>query len=43
VGLHYAGAELHEAISILPGKRAWRVDPDGTGGYTEQAIVPRQI
>jgi peptidase E len=43
VGLHYAGSELHEAISILPGKRAWRVDPDGTGGYTEQAIIPRQI
>jgi peptidase E len=43
VGLHYAGTELHEAVSILPGKRAWRVDPDGTGGYTEQAIIPRQI
>jgi peptidase E len=43
VGLHYTGTELHEAISILPGKRAWRVDPDGTGGYTEQAIIPRQI
>jgi peptidase E len=43
VGLHYTGTELHEAVSILPGKRAWRVDPDGTGGYTEQAIIPRQI
>ena len=29
VGLHYIGTELHEAIGILPGKRAWRVDPDG--------------
>jgi peptidase E len=41
VGLHYAGTALHEAVSILPGKQAWRVDPDGTGGYTEQAVVPR--
>ena len=41
VGLHYLGTALHEAVSILPGKRAWRVDPDGTGGYTEQAVVPR--
>ena len=41
VGLHYVGTALHEAVSILPGKRAWRVDPDGAGGYTEQAVVPR--
>jgi peptidase E len=41
VGLHYLGTALHEAVSILPGKQAWRVDPDGTGGYTEQAVVPR--
>jgi peptidase E len=38
VGLHYVGTALHEAV---PGKQAWRVDPDGAGGYTEQAVVPR--
>lgn len=43
VGLHYVGTELHEAIGILPGKRGWRVDPDGSGGYTEQALVPRLV
>jgi hypothetical protein len=41
VGLHYVGTALHEAVSILPGKQAWRVDPDGAGSYTEQAVVPR--
>ncbi len=35
VGLHYAGTRLQEAVSVLPGKRAWRVEPDGFGGYTE--------
>jgi hypothetical protein len=43
VGLHYIGTELHEAIGILPGKRAWRVDPDGAGGYAEQELVPRLV
>jgi hypothetical protein len=27
VGLHYIGTELREAVTILPGKRAWRVEP----------------
>jgi peptidase E len=43
VGLHYIGTELHEAVTILPGKRAWRVEPDGHGDYAEQAIAPRPI
>jgi peptidase E len=43
VGLLYAGTSLLEAITILPGKRAWHVTPDGHGGYTEQAIIPRLI
>ena len=38
VGLHYTGTGLHEAVAILPGKCAWHVQPDGTGGYTEQPI-----
>jgi peptidase E len=43
VGLLYAGTELVEAVTILPGKHAWHVTPDGNGGYAEQAIVPRLI
>jgi peptidase E len=43
VGLHYAGTRLHEAVSILPGKRAWHVEPDGTGGYRERPIPARLL
>jgi peptidase E len=43
VGLLYAGTRLLEAITILPGSRAWHVTPNGNGGYAEQAIVPRLI
>jgi hypothetical protein len=32
VGLHYVGTALHEAVSVVAGKRAWRVEPDGAGG-----------
>ena len=42
-GLLYAGTELLEAVTILPGKHVWYVTPDGTGHYAEQAIVPRLI
>lgn len=42
-GLLYAGTELLEAVTILPGRRAWHVTPDGNGGYAEHAIVPRLI
>jgi peptidase E len=41
VGLHYVGTELHEAVSVLDGKRAWRVDPAGGGHYTEEPVIPR--
>jgi peptidase E len=43
VGLHYVGTELREAVTILPGKRAWRVEPDGNGDYAEHAVAPRLI
>jgi peptidase E len=43
VGLLYAGTELLEAVTVLPGRHAWHVAPDGTGSYTERAIVPRLI
>ena len=42
VGLHYVGTELHEAVSVLDGKRAWRVQPVG-GHYAEEPITPRLI
>lgn len=43
VGLHYIGTELHEAVSIWPGKLAWWVEADGAGGCAERAITPRAI
>lgn len=43
VGLHYLGNELAEAVTVRPGARAWRVDPDGHGGWTERAIIPREL
>ena len=42
VGLHYIGTELHEAVTIRAGARAWRVDP-APGGYAEDPITPRPI
>jgi peptidase E len=42
-GLLYAGTELLEAVTILPGRHAWHVTPEGGGHYAEQAIVPRLI
>jgi peptidase E len=43
VGLHYIGTELHEAVTIRAGARAWRVDPVAGGGYAEDPITPRPI
>jgi peptidase E len=43
VGLHYRGTELHEAVSVLAGRRAWRVDPGPDRGYAEQAITARLL
>ncbi|MFC5261150.1 hypothetical protein ACFPJ1_03420 [Kribbella qitaiheensis] len=43
VGLHYVDGALHEAVSVLPDARAWKVDPDGSGGFRETEIVPRYL
>jgi len=43
VGLHYRGTSLSEAVTVRPGSRAWRVDPDDAGGYTEQPIIARPL
>jgi peptidase E len=42
VALHYVGTSLHEALGSWSGRRAWRVGPDGAGGYAEKPIDPRQ-
>jgi peptidase E len=43
VGLHYIGTDVHEAVTIRAGARAWRVEPAAGGGYAEEAIAPRPI
>ena len=43
VGLHYLGTELHEAVTIVPGKRAWRVEPHPAGGFSEEPIAARPL
>ncbi|GAA3556785.1 peptidase E [Kribbella ginsengisoli] len=43
VGLHYVDGTLREAVSVLPDARAWKVDPDGSGGHAETEIVPRLL
>ncbi len=43
VGLHYVGTDLHEAVSIVPGKRAWRVTRDPVGGYLDEPVEARLI
>jgi peptidase E len=55
VGLHYVGTELVQAVAYReardgrggrddrPGGRAYRVEPDGSGGAKETAIEPRLL
>lgn len=43
VGLLYAGTELLEAVTVLPGRHAWHVMADGRGGCTQRAITPRLL
>jgi peptidase E len=43
VGLHYLGADLYEAVSIAPGKRAWWVEPAPNGGFRQEAVEARLI
>ncbi|HEY0693705.1 MAG TPA: Type 1 glutamine amidotransferase-like domain-containing protein, partial [Kribbella sp.] len=42
VGLHYVDGEFHEAVTVVPGRRAWRIDRDAAG-FRETAIVPREL
>ena len=42
VGLHYIGTELHEAVAMQDGARAWWVEPS-SGGYHDDPILPRRL
>jgi len=43
VGLHYVGTDLHEAVTVRRGSQAWRVEPDGVGGHTEEPVPARFV
>jgi hypothetical protein len=43
VGLHYIGTELHEAVAMQDGARAWWVEPAPDGGYHDEPIPPRML
>ncbi len=43
VGLHYVGTELHEAVAMRDGARAWWVEPSPDGGYRDEPIRPRRL
>jgi peptidase E len=43
VGLHYRGTELHEAVAMVDGARAWRVEAAPGGGYRDEPITPRRL
>jgi len=43
VGLHYVGTDLSEAVSVVPGKQAWWVEPAPDGGFRQRAIEARPI
>jgi hypothetical protein len=43
VGLHYTGTDLHEAVTIVPGKQAWCVEPAANSGFRQRPIEARQI
>jgi peptidase E len=42
-GLHYAGSELVEAVTDLPGKSAWRIESNGASGITETRLPTRLL
>lgn len=43
VGLHYTGTELSETVSVIEGRAAWHVVPDGRGGFAESRVEPRPL
>jgi peptidase E len=43
VGLHYVDTNLHEAVTVREGAKAWRVEPSLRDGYCETPIAARLI
>jgi len=43
VGLHYVGTALHEAVTLRSRSRAWWVEPDGAGGWREDAVPAKSL
>lgn len=43
VGLHYVGTRLHEVVTLRPGSSAFRVEPDGAGGWREERLPARVL
>lgn len=43
VGLHYVGTTVAEAVTVRAGARAWRVQPGGPRGWTEEPIEARLL
>jgi len=41
--LHYAGTELVESVTDLPGKSAWRIESNGAGGIRETRLPTRLL
>lgn len=42
-GLHYVGTDLVEAVAELPGRSAWRIEPDGAGSMIETRLETRLL
>ncbi len=44
VGLHYIGTDLHRAVTVRGGARAWQVEQaDNAAGYQDRAIIPTSV
>ncbi|GAA1893212.1 peptidase E [Lapillicoccus jejuensis] len=43
VGLHYVGTRLHEVVTLRPRSSAFRVEPDGAGGWREERLPARVL
>ncbi|MFB9476118.1 Type 1 glutamine amidotransferase-like domain-containing protein [Nonomuraea salmonea] len=41
VALHYVGTRFHEALAVLPDRRAWLVEPDQDGKHRETMVPAR--
>ncbi|MGN6796004.1 MAG: hypothetical protein ACTHJW_26765 [Streptosporangiaceae bacterium] len=42
-GLADAGTDLYQAVTIVPGKQAWWVEPAANGGFRQRPIEAHEI